>query len=121
MGIYKTLNPEDVSLRSFQVHKKFTFTNNDSGSGVYGLRAISGSNYNFNLGSSSTISQSFGEYNSLSASLGKQPYIATYYNVPLWNMIHRKFYFDINIADTNNVNTEHWFKSGAPSDASAIV
>ena len=121
MGIYKTLNPEDVSLRSFQVHKEFTFTNNDSGSGVYGLRLISGSNYNFNLGSSSTISQSFGEYNSLSASLGKQAYDATYYNVPLWNMIHRKFYFDINIADTSNVNTEHWFKSSAPSDTSAIV
>ena len=64
MGIYKTLNRRCI-LRSFQVHKEFTFTNNDSGSGVYGLQ-ISGSNYNFNLGSSSTISQSFGEYNSLS-------------------------------------------------------
>ena len=62
MGIYKTLNPEDVSLRSFQVNKKFTFTNNDSGSEVYGLRAISGSNYNFKTNSSSTISQSFGEH-----------------------------------------------------------
>ena len=121
MGIYKTLNPEDVSLRSFQVHKEFTLTNNDSGSGVYGLRAISGSNYNFNIGSSSTISQSFGEYNPTSASKGKQAYDATYYSVPLWNMIHRKFYFDIDVADKNYVNTDHWFKSGAPSDTSAIV
>ena len=121
MGIYKTLNPEDVSLRSFQVNKKFTFTNNDSGSGVYGLRAISGSNYNFNLGSSSTISQSFGEYNSLSASLGKQPYIATYYNVPLWNMIHRKFYFDINVADAQYVDSGHWGKSSAPADTQGTI
>ncbi len=121
MGIYKTLNPEDVSLRSFQVNKKFTFTNNDSGSGVYGLRAISGSNYNFKVGSSSTISQSFGEYNSLSASLGKQPYIATYYNVPLWNMIHRKFYFDINVADSQYVDNGHWGKSSAPADAQGII
>jgi hypothetical protein len=37
MGIYKNINPEDVSLRSFEVHKEFTFTNNDSGSGVYGI------------------------------------------------------------------------------------
>lgn len=121
MGIYKTLNPEDVSLRSFQVHKKFTFTNNDSGSGVYGLRAISGSNYNFKVNSSSTISQSFGEYNSISASLGKQPYIATYYNVPLWNMIHQKFYYDVNVADSQYVNTSHWSKTGASSDADSII
>ena len=121
MGIYKTLNPEDVSLRSFQVHKKFTFTNNDSGSGVYGLRAISGSNYNFNIGSSSTISQSFGEYNSLSASLGKQPYNATYYSVPLWNMIHRKFYFDTQVADAQYVNSSHWEKANSPSDAQSII
>ena len=121
MGIYKTLNPEDVSLRSFQVHKKFTLTNNDSGSGVYGLRAISGSNYNFKANSSSTISQSFGEYNSLSASLGKQPYIATYYSVPLWNMIHQKFYYDIGVADRQYVDTSHWSKPSAPSDAEAII
>jgi len=121
MGIYKTLNPEDVSLRSFQVHKKFTFTNNDSGSGVYGLRAISGSNYNFKTNSSSTISQSFGEYNSLSASLGKQPYIATYYSVPLWNMIHRKFYFDINVADAQYVDSGHWGKPSAPTDTQGII
>ena len=121
MGIYKTLNPEDVSLRSFQVHKKFTLTNNDSGSGVYGLRAISGSNYNFKANSSSTISQSFGEYNSLSASLGKQPYIATYYSVPLWNMIHQKFYYDIGVADRQYVDTSHWSKASAPSDAQAII
>ena len=121
MGIYKTLNPEDVSLRSFQVHKEFTFTNNDSGSGVYGLRLISGSNYNFNLGSSSTISQSFGEYNSLSASLGKQAYDATYYNVPLWNMIHRKFYFDTQVADAQYVNSSHWEKANSPSDAQSII
>ena len=121
MGIYKTLNPEDVSLRSFQVHKKFTFTNNDSGSGVYGLRAISGSNYNFSIGSSSTISQSFGEYNSLSASLGKQPYNATYYSVPLWNMIHRKFYFDTQVADAQYVDLSHWEKANSPSDAQSII
>ena len=68
MGIYKNLNPEDVALRSFQVHKEFTFTNNDSGSGVYGIRAISGSTYNFQK--STANSQSFGDYNSLSASVG---------------------------------------------------
>ena len=72
MGIYKNLNPEDVSLRSFEVHKEFTFSNNDSGSGVYGIRAISGSIHNFQH--STANSQSFGVYNSLSSSVGKNPY-----------------------------------------------
>ena len=82
MGIYKNIKPEDVSLRSFQVHKEFTFSNIDSGSGVCGIRAISGSIYNFK--SSTANSQSFGVYdgssgvNPLSASLGKNPYFATY-------------------------------------------
>ena len=41
--IYKNLNPEDVAVSSYQVHKEFTFSNLDSGSGVYGIRAIIGS------------------------------------------------------------------------------
>ena len=91
MGIYKNLNPEDVALRSFQVHKEFTFSNNSSGSGVYGIRAISGSVHNFQH--STANSQSFGEYNSLSASVGKNPYWATYYEIPTYGMINSTFYF----------------------------
>lgn len=116
---YKILNPEDKSLRSFKVHKEFTFTNNDSGSGVYGIRAISSSLYNFSK--VSTISQSFGTYNELSASVGKQPYFATFYNIPFWNMLHRKFYFDIAVGDNQAVDTEHWSKVSASSDANAIL
>ena len=115
MGIYKNLKPEDVTLRSFQVHKEFTFTNNDSGSGVYGIRAISGSTYNFQI--NSTESQSFGEYNSLSASIGKEPYWATYYNKPFWNMIYSKFYYDTNVCDAKNVDIEHYNKSDSQKDS----
>ena len=86
MGIYKNIKPEDVSLRSFQAHKEFTFSNIDSGSGVYGIRAISGSIYNFK--SSTANSQSFGEYNSISASMGKKPYDATFYELPLYFTIN---------------------------------
>ena len=114
MGIYKNLKPEDVALRSFQVHKEFTFTNNDSGSGVYGIRAISGSTYNFQI--SSTESQSFGEYNSLSASIEKEPYWATYYSKPFWNMIYSKFYYDTNICDSKDVDIEHYNKSDSQKD-----
>ena len=114
MGIYKNLNPEDVALRSFQVHKEFTFTNNDSGSGVYGIRAISGSTYNFQK--STANSQSFGEYNSVSASVGKEPYWATYYEIPTYGMINSTFYYDINVIDAGDTDLTHWNKVSSSRD-----
>jgi len=112
MGIYKNLNPEDVSLRSFEVHKEFTFSNNDSGSGVYGIRAISGSSYNFQH--STANSQSFGEYNSISASMGKKPYDATFYELPLYFTINNMFYRDTNVVDGSEVDLTHWEKTNSP-------
>ena len=115
MGIYKNLNPEDVSLRSFEVHKEFTFTNNDSGSGVYGIRAISGSTYNFQK--STANSQSFGERNSLSASIGKEPYPATFYEIPMYFTINNLFYRDTNVLDSSEVDLTHWQKTNSPTKA----
>ena len=115
MGIYKNLNPEDVSLRSFEVHKEFTFSNNDSGSGVYGIRAISGSSYNFQH--STANSQSFGEYNSISASMGKKPYDATFYELPLYFTINNMFYRDTNVVDSSEVDLTHWEKTNSPRKA----
>ncbi len=68
--MYKLLSPNDKSIKPFQVYKTFTFTNSDSGSLVYGLEGLSGSTHNFTT--SSAASQSFGVYNELSASVGKQ-------------------------------------------------
>tara|TARA_Y100001937_G_scaffold110171_1_gene155491 strand:+ start:29 stop:1141 length:1113 start_codon:yes stop_codon:yes gene_type:complete len=112
MGIYKNLNPEDVSLRSFEVHKEFTFTNNDSGSSVYGIRAISGSVHNFQH--STANSQSFGEYNSISASMNKKPYDATFFEVPMYFTINNLFYRDINVLDSSEVDLTHWEKTNSP-------
>jgi hypothetical protein len=109
MGIYKNLNPEDVSLRSFEVHKEFTFTNNDSGSSVYGIRAISGSTHNFQH--STANSQSFGTYNSISASMNKQPYLATFYEIPVYFTINNLFYRDLGVIDNTNVDLTHWEKT----------
>ena len=117
MGIYKNLNPEDVALRSFQVHKEFTFSNNDSGSGVYGIRAKSGSSWDFQQ--SKAISQSFGEYNSYSASLGKESYWATYYQLPLYFSLNNLFYRDTNVIDSEEVDTTRWEQEN--SSRKAIV
>ena len=43
----KNIDPSDKSIRPFKAHKNFTLTNNDSGSGHFVLRAVSGSTYNF--------------------------------------------------------------------------
>ena len=87
----RNVHPQDVSIEPFKTYKRFQFTNVDSGSGVYGLRGISGSHYNFST--SSAASQSFGVYNSLSASLEKEPYsLGTYYSLPLYYTINNLYY-----------------------------
>lgn len=112
--MWKDLEPEDTSIKNFQVHKKFTFSNNDSASGVYGVDAISGSTYNFTA--SGAPSLSFGDYNSLSASLEKSAYWATFYKLPLYGTVRQLYYRDLDVHGT--VNMEHWSK---PSSSFASI
>jgi hypothetical protein len=87
----RNVHPQDVSIEPFKTYKRFQFTHVDSGSGVYGLRGISGSYHNFTTGSAA--SQSFGVYNSLSASIGKNPYsLGTYYSLPLYYSVNNLYY-----------------------------
>ena len=88
----RNVHPQDVSIDPFKTYKRFQFTNVDSGSGIYGLRGVSGSIYNFISGSAT--SQSFGSYNKLSASLGKtNTYsLGTYYSLPLYYSINNLYY-----------------------------
>ena len=53
--MFKRLDPQDVNKTPFKVFKEFTVTNNDSGSGVYNFRAISGSYRNFISSSADVI------------------------------------------------------------------
>ena len=87
----RNVHPQDVSIDPFKTYKRFQFTNVDSGSGIYGLRGVSGSYHNFITGSAA--SQSFGVYNSLSESLNKEPYsLGTYYSLPLYYTINNLYY-----------------------------
>ncbi len=88
----RNVHPQDVSIEPFKTHKRFQFGTADTGSGVYGLRGVSGSYHNFNTGSAD--SQSFGVYNDLSASLGKSDKfsLGTYYSVPLYYTINNIYY-----------------------------
>ena len=87
----RNVHPQDVSIDPFKTYKRFQFTNVDSGSGVYGLRGVSGSYHNFITGSAA--SQSFGVYNFYSASLNQEPYsLGTYYSLPLYYTINNLYY-----------------------------
>ena len=92
--MYKDISPDDRSLKTFKTYKQFTFTNSDSGSGVYGLEGISGSRYNFMTGSAA--SQSYGSFNELSQSQGKAWntwYSAgTFFKIPLYFQIKNCYY-----------------------------
>ena len=37
--MFKNLDPQDISKKSFQTFKNFTFNNNDSGSGVFAIKS----------------------------------------------------------------------------------
>ena len=92
--MFKDISPSDRSIKTFKTYKKFTFTNSDSGSGVYGLEGISGSFHNFLTGSA--YSQSYGTFNELSQSQGKAWHTwyseGTFFKLPLYFQIRNSYY-----------------------------
>ena len=63
MSFRKNIEPNDVLLSSFQVHKTFTFTDADSGSGFFSFPIIKGTDsnlyeYDTTTDASTTISES---------------------------------------------------------------
>ena len=92
--LLRDVHPQDVSIEPFKTFKKFTFTNTDSGSGVFALKANSGSLHNFQTGSA--LSQSIGTYNALSESIGKPKSTwysnGTFYNLPVYYTLNHSYY-----------------------------
>ena len=76
--MFKRLDPRDINITPFKVYKEFTVTNSDSGSGVYGFRAISSSIHNFNTTTSTKTT-----FDS-----------ASFYHIPSWFMINHMYYRD---------------------------
>ena len=84
--MFKRLDPRDINITPFKAYKEFTVTNTDSGSGVYGFRAISSSAHNFDpLTATKTA---FGS--------------ASFYHIPSWFMINQMYYRDTD----NNFNSD---------------
>ena len=82
MSFYKNIEPDNVLISSFKTHKTFTFTEADSGSGLYVVPITKGTDsnlYNFNIddADSKTISAS------------------VFYKVPTYHNINNLYYKDI--------------------------
>ena len=92
--MFKDISPDDRSIKEFKTYKQFTFTNSDTGSGVFGLEGISGSFHNFLTGSAA--SQSFGTFNANSESLQKHYSTwyscGTFFKLPLYYQIRNSYY-----------------------------
>ena len=80
--MFKNLDPQDISKKPFSSFKNFTFTNNDSGSGVWLVKARSGSQYNYDSGSDSVT-------NIVSGSVTTR-----YFGLPTWHFLNKVFYKD---------------------------
>jgi hypothetical protein len=76
--MFKRLDPRDINITPFKAHKEFTVTNVDSGSGVYGFRAISSSIFNFDTNTATKTT-----FDS-----------ASFYHIPTWFMINGMYYRD---------------------------
>ena len=80
--MFKNLDPQDIKVKPFKSFKNFTFTNNDSGSGVFLVKARSGS-FKHYVSSSDEITHI------ISGSL-----TSSFFALPTWNMINKTFYKD---------------------------
>ena len=76
--MFKRLDPRDINITPWKAYKEFTVTNVDSGSGVYGFRAVSSSIQGFDTSTSAKTTFSS----------------ASFYHLPTWFMINRMYYKD---------------------------
>ena len=93
--MFKIVDPQKQSIRSFKTHKTFKVTNNDSASfGNFVVRAISGSSHNYSTGSDTITHIVSGSISSSYAAL------------PTYHMVKSTYYTDPNdsIYDHKNIN-----------------
>jgi len=82
--MFKNLDPQDKSVRPFKAFKNFTSNNNDSGSGVFAVSAISSSFRNYISGSDTNTQIVSGSTTT------------NYFALPTWNCINNIFYKNFN-------------------------
>lgn len=78
--MFKTLESSDKSRRVIETFKSFLSTNNDSGSGVYAIKARSGSYHNYVSSSDEITTITSGSIST------------NFFGLPTWNLINTKYY-----------------------------
>ena len=78
--MFKNLDQQETSLKSFQAFKNFTWTNNDSGSRIYAIKAVSQSHHNY-ASASDTIT------NFITGSTTQ-----SFYALPTWHVVNNLYY-----------------------------
>tara|TARA_Y100000996_G_scaffold410665_1_gene393441 strand:+ start:5788 stop:6912 length:1125 start_codon:yes stop_codon:yes gene_type:complete len=112
---FKNLESSDILLSSFEVHKTFTVTNEDTGSGVYAFQINKGADstkYGWNTtdAAQTTLSGS------------------TFYSIPNYYVINNMFYrdlkqlYDINPgSNTVNVDNSVDYIAAVPTSSEAVI
>ena len=88
--MFKTLESSDKSRRVIETFKSFSFTNNDSGSGIYSIKARSGSFKNYVSSSDEITTITTGSIST------------KFYGLPTWNLLNTRYYkfFNLNTPKT---------------------
>lgn len=103
MPIYKNIEPDNVLISSFKTHKTFTFTEADSGSGLYTIPIVKGSDSNlYDFSTSDADSKTIS--------------VSVFYKVPTYHNINQLYYKDI----TSMRGYIDYF-NGVPTSSNAVI
>lgn len=93
--MFRDIDRKNVSIKRFETNKTFTLTHNDSGSGLFAVRAVSKSLYNYDSGSDMVTTITSGSITT------------NYYALPTWHTINKMYYKDPNnpVGVFGNTNT----------------
>tara|TARA_R100000664_G_C2756798_1_gene144778 strand:- start:2671 stop:3666 length:996 start_codon:yes stop_codon:yes gene_type:complete len=80
--MFRDIDRKNVSIKRFETNKTFTLTHNDSGSGLFAVRAVSKSLYNYDSGSDIITTITSGSITT------------NYYALPTWHTINKMYYKD---------------------------
>ena len=107
MSVYKNIEPENVLISSFKVHKTFTLTEADSGSGLYVIPI-----YHNRTGSYDGHEENYDTSTALSTTITG----SVFQQVPSWYSINTLYYRDI-----RTMRGYIDYITGVPSNKNAII
>jgi|LUMJ01.1.fsa_nt_gb hypothetical protein len=107
MSVYKNIEPENVLISSFKVHKTFTLTEADSGSGLYVIPI-----YHNRTGSYDGHESAYDTSTALSTTITG----SVFQQVPSWYSINTLYYRDI-----RTMRGYIDYITGVPSNKNAII